>query len=189
MNGTFINRSTIVFLMFFSAIGGAIAAEPDVYLFSKAATEIRKSNPRVSETLLVEDRRVITSTYPVIYKKMISKGFSEKEIGMAVAASWTDFRSPEKSLTGLDASIFINTTVKYGKLQIESVPVEAFIVIDGKLQDEKTNVTKWFAPKKYRIVLSKDGYFPEEELRDIKEGNNIPLRKTLKLLPKKMGPN
>ncbi|MGH8766473.1 MAG: PEGA domain-containing protein [Burkholderiales bacterium] len=68
---------------------------------------------------------------------------------------------------------------RLGRLRIESVPSGAHIKINEVRQDETTDTAKWLEPGSYLISLTKDGFLPKEEQREVMEGNNPPIRMTL----------
>lgn len=157
----------------------AASSGPSEYLLTKTAIDIREENPRIDESLLIEDRKAIEKSYPQIYKKFVTGGFSSSDVDMAISASWKDMRTKESDGTPITPVRFIETTAKYGKLRIESLPPKAEILINDSLQDETTDATRWLAPKRYRIMLRKDGYVSAVEIVQIKEGENPPIRKRL----------
>ena len=161
-----------------------LAQEPDLRVLNKAAMEIRAKNPRVDEALLARDQVVIKAAFPAINAALAAKGFDDADVNSAVVTGWKDFRVPPVGLTHFDDQTFKSYVTKLGRLGIQSKPTEAAIDINTSRQEEKTNTIKWLAPGTYLFLLSKDGYYPEEEKRNVAEGNNPPLSKTLRERPK-----
>lgn len=158
----------------------AFAQVLDQQILGTAAMEIRATNKNVTDTLLTNDQKVITSAFPTIKTDLTQKGFSEADINAAITSSWVDLRGKTDSLAHLDGPAFISYTKSLGKLTIKSNPHGANISIDANLCGKTTNADLWLRPKLYRITLSKDGYFPVEENLNIVEGENPPLNKTLR---------
>lgn len=159
------------------------AQQPDPQVLEKAATEIRIKNQKVDAALLARDQAAITASFPSIQASFKVKGFSEADVNAAVATSWKELRAGPGGLTPLTDQAFKTMVTRLGRVRIESRPREAHIDIDAIRQDEKTDTAKWLAPGTYRILMTKDGYFPEEERLKVVEGENPPVTKTLRRRP------
>jgi hypothetical protein len=160
-----------------------LAQGPDPKLLEKTAAEIKLKNRMIDAALLASDQSAIAASFPAIQENFRVKGFSGYDVNEAIAAGWKDFRAAPGALTPLRGEVFKARVTSFGKLRIESKPGEASIFIDADPQAEKTDTSKWLAPGTYRIRLSKEGYFPEEERRKVVEGENPPFVKVLKPRP------
>jgi len=168
------------------ALGGApvLAQQPSQQVLDKAAMEIRLKNQKVDAALLARDQAVIKVSFPAIQANFKGKGFNEADVNAAVVTGWKDLRAGPGALTRFNDQTFKVMVTKLGKVRIESKPREANIDIDGIRQDEKTDTAKWLALGTYLILLTKDDYFPEEERRNVIEGENPAIIKTLRRRPK-----
>ncbi len=160
-----------------------LAQQPDPQVLDKAAMEIRKKNPNVDAALLTRDKAVIKATFPVIQADLTAKGFNDADVNAAVVTGWKDLRAAPGGVSSFNAQDFKVMISKLGKLRITSKPNGANIDINALRQDEKTDTAKWLKPGSYSVLLTKEGFSPEEERRTIVEGENPPITKTLTRRP------
>jgi hypothetical protein len=158
----------------------AVAQRADDQALENAAIEIRNKNRTISAEVLNNDKSVIKAAYPDIKTHLTAKGFNNAEVTQAVIAGWKSARLAPTGAGLLNEHVFKAQVSRLGMLSIESEPRDATIEINSSRYEESTNTTAWLATGSYRIVLSKEGYYPAEERRTIVEGKNPPLTKTLK---------
>jgi len=182
------NKMRTIFTLFLSTLcgmsfwmgGASIAQQLEPWVMEKTMMEILAENPKVDSGMLSRDQKVIEGIFPSIQTELSHKGFNEVDVKGAVMTGWKYLRSGPNELTPFSEKSFKDFVTKLGKLKIVSSPQQAHIEIDNVRSEVKTDTAVWLVTGSHLIRLTKDGYSPEEEIRNIVEGENLEFVKKLK---------
>lgn len=149
-----------------------------------ANVELQRTNKGLSKQLLMQDQQVLKEVAVSVRPTFENRGFSNEDLNAAIVTGWKDYRSNFDSGSPLAVVMVKTSILSLGRIRIESKPSQATIHINTVKYIDLTSTSTWLKPGKYRIKVSKEGFLPAEEEREVQEGDNTPMSLTLTPNPK-----
>jgi hypothetical protein len=148
-------------------------------VYKRAAHEIAKSNPAISNATLDQDLHLVDNVESKV-RAYYPKTFSDEDVQRITVQTWIDLRQA-KPEGPLDLDRFERYALEsFGGLRITSQPEGAAIEVDQRPWADSTDAQSSCRTGNRHIKLSKDGY--EDEVGDavVKEGQWTLFNRTLK---------
>jgi hypothetical protein len=152
----------------------------------QSADEIEEARPEVSYETLFRDMQAVQASLPAIRYIYSQRGFDYEEADRAAMYGWKQLRSKQlEPAAVLSPKVLIDYVSGFGKLIINSKPLDATIELDGDTLHEKTMAISWPSAGAHRVKLSMEGYEDVEDTCVIEEGKVTRFERELKKVKKK----
>jgi len=157
-------------------------AEGRKILLEDAGQCISREKPGVPTVVLDQDKKVIESSYGTVRQFYVSKNHTSGDVADISILAWTKFRD-ENASAPMDGRTFVQMSMSYGQLTVDSEPPGATIFVDSKQWDDLTDSTNWTEAGERSVKLLKKGCQLTEGKITVHQAGSVTFDKKLNCVP------